>query len=216
MSELNFGQGTRCEQIPQGQNLFTSWITPIGCGLFLILTYGSLGIFETPEEVVQDSTRMLSGLFLTLGFAVFSALCGLLVGAVLGTLRSENPWGLGYWAAAYIEFFRSIPLILLLFFMHYGFLPLLGVHPDILVSSLFSFCLFESAYFAEIIRGGIRSIHRTEREAAIGLGLSPFQQFRFVIWPLAFQRSVPALVNQLIALLKDTSLASIVGVIEFT
>lgn len=168
------------------------------------------------QDLLQGTPLLLKGLGMTLLISGISIPLGLLLGTLLGTLRHQGQTPFRQLATGYIEFIRSIPLILLLVFIHYGVFPLLHLRPDFLASSLLSFCLFEGAYFAEILRGGLRSIQAGEQEAAISLGLSTLQQLIFIQLPLAFQRTLPAMMNQVVTLIKDTSLASIVGVIEWT
>lgn len=168
------------------------------------------------QDIVQGAPLLFSGLLMTVLLAVIVLPLAVVMGTLLGVLRHRGVFLFQKGAVVYVEFVRSVPLILFLVFIHYGLLPLLGIRPHFLMSSVLAFVLFESAYFAEIVRGGLRSLHVEEHEAAISLGLSRMQQLLLVDLPLAFQRTIPALVNQAISLIKDTSLASIVGVIELT
>ncbi|MDX2085341.1 MAG: amino acid ABC transporter permease [Candidatus Melainabacteria bacterium] len=169
-----------------------------------------------PHLLLEALPMLLQGLGVTLGLALSALLGGLLLGIPLGIARHEGPRWLRLPVSLYVESIRSVPLILFLVFIHYGLLPLLGYRPNFMVSSLLAFILFEAAYLAEIIRGGLRAIRPTERDAAKSLGLSWRQQMQYVCLPLAVRRTLPTLVGQGISLLKDTSLASIVGVIELT
>ena len=159
---------------------------------------------------------LLKGLYFTLGLGLAGFVYGLLGGTVLALLRSENKGIFGKLATLYTELMRGIPLILFLVFVHYGLLPMLFHRSDFVVSSLVAFGLFESAYLGEIIRSGLRAVSRTERESAISMGMTVRQRLQYVILPLAFQRMTPALIGQFITIIKDTSLASIIGVIELT
>jgi His/Glu/Gln/Arg/opine family amino acid ABC transporter permease subunit len=159
---------------------------------------------------------LAKGLLFTVFLAINSFTLALVFGTLLGLLREEVQGWLGKLAALYIEFIRGIPLILLLIFTHYGLLPLLFGGSNFIVSSLLTFILFESAYVGEIVRGGLRSVTTIERESALCLGLNRWQQLRYIVLPLAYRRMSPALVGQFISLLKDTSLAAAVGVVEFT
>ncbi|HEY9686549.1 MAG TPA: amino acid ABC transporter permease [Coleofasciculaceae cyanobacterium] len=168
------------------------------------------------EDVWVGLPLMAKGFLFTVLLAAVSFSGALLFGTMLGVLREEKKGWPGRAAGLYIEFLRGIPLILFLLFIHYGLMPTVFGHSDFLGSSLLAFFLFESAYVGEIIRGGLRSVTRSERESAKSLGLTETQQLWHVILPLAFQRMMPALAGQLVSLIKDTSLASIVGVIELT
>lgn len=197
--------------------LHSQWLW-LGIALFLLCIGALFGLGGIPpnEETFQNALRLGEGLGTTLLVSFIVLPVSLILGTILGLMRHENPMQAGKVATLYIEALRSIPLVLFLFFMHFGILPALGIKPNTITSSLAALCLFESAYFAEIIRGGLRAIHLEEREAAISLGLNYFQRIFFIFLPLAYQRSIPALINQVISLVKDTSLASIVGLIEFT
>jgi His/Glu/Gln/Arg/opine family amino acid ABC transporter permease subunit len=168
------------------------------------------------EDIVTGFPLLAKGIFFTVFLSVTSFVAALLLGTLLGLLREEIKGWPGKMAAVYIEFLRGIPLILFLVFIHYGLLPLLMGGSNFIVSSLLAFILFESAYIGEIIRGGLRSVTTAERESAQCLGLSGRQQLRYVVLPLAYRRMSPALVGQFVSLLKDTSLAATVGVVELT
>lgn len=168
------------------------------------------------EDILTGWPLLSKGLLYTLVLGLVSFAGGLLGGTLLGLLREENKGVPGRLAAFYIEVMRGIPLILLLVFIHYGLMPLLFRHSNFLTSSILAFILFESAYIGEIIRSGLKAVSRPEREAAISLGMNYPKQLVHVILPLAYSRMMPALIGQFITLIKDTSLASIVGVVELT
>lgn len=168
------------------------------------------------EDIIVGLPLMLQGLGYTLLISAVAFCAALLLGTGLALVRQEVRGLPGLLATIYIEFLRGIPLILFLLFMHYGLIPLLFGRSNFLISSLLAFTLFEAAWIGEILRGGLRSVTLAERDAARSLGLSRMQKWAFVILPLAFRRMMPALAGQLASLIKDTSLASIVGVIELT
>lgn len=168
------------------------------------------------EDIVNGWPLLSKGILYTLGLSIASYGLALPLGTLLGYARGELQGWVGRLVGFYIELLRGVPLILFLVFVHYGLMPLLFGQSNFIVSSLIAFVLFEAAYLGEIVRGGLRAVNQTEREAAKSLGLSDWQQLRYVVLPLAFSRMTPALVGQFISLLKDTSLASIVGVIELT
>ncbi|MBK8190688.1 MAG: amino acid ABC transporter permease [Vampirovibrionales bacterium] len=175
------------------------------------------------EDILTGWPLLAQGLVTTVILAVLSALFSLPLGIALGSLRADAPrllWPLRVAATLYIEGMRSLPLILWLAFVHYGLMfwvnNALDRPSSFLESALAGFILFEAAYFAEIWRGGLLSVRSGERDAARSLGLSPLDRYRRIYAPLAFSRALPALVGQLISLLKDTSLASIIGVMELT
>lgn len=116
----------------------------------------------------------------------------------------------------YVYLLRSVPLIMLVALIHYGILPSMGLQYSFFFSAFVAFSLSTIAYLTEILRGGFEALRREELESAASLGLSVWQRFLYVFIPLILARTMPALVNQGITLIKDTSLASIIGVIELT
>lgn len=119
-------------------------------------------------------------------------------------------------ATAYVDVFRGVPLLLVILLVGFGVpaLRLNGVTNSVIVLGTVAVIITYSAYVAEVIRSGILSIHPSQRAAARSLGLSQSQTMRFVVLPQAFKRVVPPLLNDLVALLKDTGLVSILGVTD--
>lgn len=169
------------------------------------------------EVISNNFDFLMKGLAMTFQLAFWAVLGSLLIGILLGILRYSRLPFISIAAAGYIEFTRSIPLILFIFFIHFGFLPyIIGTQSSFFTSSCLALILFTSAYIAEIIRGGLGSIEKEHIDAAVSLGLNSYQRLSYIILPLAVQRMTPALVSQFIALIKDTSLASTIGLIELT
>jgi len=159
----------------------------------------------------------MKGLEMTFLLALCSVAGSLALGTFLGITRYLKIPIFSLVVTAYIESVRSIPLILFLFFIHFGFLPyVIGAQSSFFTSSCLALIVFTSAYVAEIIRGGLGSIEKEHIDAATSLGLTQRQRLQYIILPIAFQRMMPALVSQFIALIKDTSLASTIGLIELT
>ncbi len=130
--------------------------------------------------------------------------------------RSSLP-ALRLLSVGYIEAFRAVPLIALLFVSRYmvGFLfPTSIEPPSYLVRAVIVITLFEAAYIAEIVRGGLQSVPKGQAEAAQAIGLAPLGVMRRVVLPQALRAVIPAMVGQFISLFKDTSLLSVVGFLE--
>jgi putative glutamine transport system permease protein len=168
-------------------------------------------------DVTDNFGFLMSGLGMTFKLAVISIIGSLSIGTLLGITRYIKIQPFSFIAAVCIETIRSVPLILFIFFVHFGFLPyIVGVKSSFFVSSCIALTAFTSAYIAEIVRSGLLSIEKEHVEAAVSLGLTRSQRLKYIILPLAFQRMMPALVSQFISLIKDTSLASTIGLIELT
>ena len=165
-------------------------------------------------EIFKDSLWMLVKTLptvfevLVLG-VVFSYLWGL----ILALLRLSRFRVLRYLTGAYIDFFRGLPLLLLFIFIYYG-LPLAGLTLNALTSGVLGLTLCYGAYSAEIFRAGIQAIPKGQTEAARSLGMTSGQAMRFVILPQAIKLVVPPLTNEFIAMIKDTSLMSVIAVPE--
>ena len=158
---------------------------------------------------------MLSGLQWTFILAAVSMVASFGAGIVFAMLRlSPYPWLRGP-AIVYIDVMRTIPLIMVIFWVFF-LVPVLTGRPTTPVrAALFALIVFNTSYMAEVIRAGIQSVSRTQTEAARASGLTHLQTMRFVILPQAIKNMVPALVNRFIALFMGTSLAYIIGVTEF-
>lgn len=136
--------------------------------------------------------------------------------ALARTSRSAALTPFRFLATAYVDIFRGVPLLLVILLVGFGVpaLRLSGVTNSVIVLGTVAVIITYSAYVAEVIRSGILSIHPSQRAAARSLGLSQTQTLRYVVLPQAFKRVVPPLLNDLVALLKDTGLVSILGVTD--
>jgi polar amino acid transport system permease protein len=152
----------------------------------------------------------------TLRLAIPSIVLGFLLGIFIGIARLAPQWWIRMPAVLYVEFFRGVPLVMVIFWM--WFIMPIVLHtaiPEFGVA-LAAFVIFEAAYLGEIVRAGIQSVPRGQVEAGTALGLSGAQGMRFVILPQALKNMIPSLVTQFIVLFKDTSLASIIGFMDLT
>jgi len=136
--------------------------------------------------------------------------------ALLRTSRSAALTPFRILATAYVDIFRGVPLLLVILLIGFGVpaLRIEGLTNSVLILGTTAVVLTYSAYVAEVIRSGILSIHPSQRAAARSLGLSSSQTMRHVVLPQALKRVVPPLLNDLVALLKDTGLVSILGVTD--
>ena len=143
----------------------------------------------------------------------------LIVGMVIALVRTSRAaalFPLRMLAAVFVDVFRGVPVILLVYLVGFGIpaLELSGLPSDPIILGGIALTLSYSAYVAEVYRAGIRSIHRGQRDAALAIGLTEGQALRHVIIPQAVRRVGPPLLNDFIALQKDVALVSILGVIE--
>jgi glutamate/aspartate transport system permease protein len=147
----------------------------------------------------------------SLSLTVFATLFGIAFGTLLAMARLSSNKVLSTAASAYVNLFRSVPLVLVIFWF-YILVPLLtGVQVGAEKSAYLTFAIFEAAYFCEIMRAGIQSIPKGQIAAGQALGFTYGQNMRYVILPQAFRNVVPLLLTQTIILFQDTSLVYVVG-----
>ena len=167
-------------------------------------------LVDTESGVPQSLGRALVN---TLRAAVVAMALSMLIGAILAAGRlSDHSWVRGP-VSVVVQFFRGIPLLLLIFFVFLG-LPQLGINLDLFWSLVLGLTLYNMAVLAEIFRAGILSIDRGQSEAGYALGLRKTQVMTLILVPQAVRRMLPAIVSQLVTLLKDTSLGFVIGYFE--
>jgi len=183
------------------------WIGMAPVGLWLLA--GGLGLLPV-------ASRDWGGLALTLLLTAGSGLLALPLGVLLALGRRSDLPVLRMSSTAYIELMRAVPLIAVLFFGQL-LIPLFlppGLEINRVLRAVLAFALFAAAYIAEDVRGGLQAIPPTQREAAAVLGLSPAQTLQLVVLPQAMRIALPALTNQAVGLLQNTSLMAILGLVE--
>jgi polar amino acid transport system permease protein len=151
----------------------------------------------------------------TLLISILGIALGLVIGAIVcAAALSRSPW-LRRLAALWVSFLRGVPLLVQLLLVYY-LLPVIGINVPALVAAVVTVGICASAYISEIWRGAILSLPRGQAEAATAIGMAPRDIWTRVILPQAVSLSLPALVNELILLVKASSLVSIVGILEVT
>jgi glutamate/aspartate transport system permease protein len=165
--------------------------------------------------IFDNMPFLLKGMQTTLLLTALAMFGGIVLGTLLALARISSIKPLSFVAASYINFFRSLPLILVIFWFYFLVPLVLGRPVGGFYSVLVAFTLFEAAYYAEIIRAGITSVRAGQFQAARALGLSYGQSMRFVVLPQAFRAMIPILLTQGIILFQDTSLVYVVGLKDF-
>jgi polar amino acid transport system permease protein len=156
---------------------------------------------------------LLEGAVVTLWLTVASLAAGLVLGVGIALMRLSGNAALSGFAAFYCWIFRGTPLLVQLLIIYTG-LPLFGIRFSVTQAALLGLSLNEAAYLSEIVRAGILSVAKGQREAATALGLSRFRVFRHVVWPQAMRIIIPPLGNSVNGLLKTTSAASVISMEE--
>ncbi|WP_224724383.1 ABC transporter substrate-binding protein/permease [Paenibacillus vietnamensis] len=157
---------------------------------------------------------ILKGVYVTLLFTLVSALFGLVWGTVLSLFKISGIKPLEWFATAYTSVFRGTPLLVQLTLIYYATPQLTGYDIPALMAAGLAFGLNSAAYLSETIRGGIMAVDKGQREAAIALGVPYRKMMVRIIFPQALRNILPALVNECVALLKESSLVSVIGVAD--
>jgi glutamate transport system permease protein len=160
------------------------------------------------------TTYILPGIRGTLEVALVAGVLALVFGAVFGIGRLSDHWWLRAPSAVVVEFFRSIPLLVLIFFAFFGSFAVLGVAISAFSAVLFGLTLYNGSVIAEIVRAGVRAVPRGQSEAAYAIGLRKGAVMRIILLPQAIRSMLPVLLSQLVVLLKDSALGYIIGYTE--
>jgi polar amino acid transport system permease protein len=164
-----------------------------------------------------DRFVLFQGWLMTVGITAVALVLSVLAGFLLSLGQRSYFLPLRYLTRFLVETMRCIPLLALIFLIWYGLEGALGVGNQYrLISGILILTLFESAYISEIFRAGIESVGKTQIESARAIGFTRTQTYRYVIIPQAFRQVLPPLVGQLVSLIKDSSLLSVIAIAEFT
>ena len=157
---------------------------------------------------------LLAGLQMTIKVSVLSIFFGTLMGVAGALAKTSRFRMLRALAFTYVEWIRNTPLLIQILFIYFGLGVFFSLSP--MVASVFALSFFSGAYITEIIRAGIQSIHKGQREAAFSLGMTEGQSMFLVVLPQAVRRILPPLAGQFISLIKDSSLVSVIAVSDLT
>ena len=187
---------------------------------------------------------LLQGLIITIRVSIYASILALILGVILGIARCSQNLVVRMLARTYLEFLRNIPPLVVIFIFYFFLAEQLIQAISIedwaysvakmednqlweffcgdmrrfpsLVSGVIVLALFESAFVGEIVRAGIQSIDRGQREAARSIGMNKFQEMRYIVLPQAMRKIMPPMANQFITLIKDSSIISLISVQELT
>ena len=168
------------------------------------------------DLVVNSFPLLLVGAGVTIKITALSVALGVVIGLFVGIARISRIRILRILAAIYVDFFRGTPLLVQIFLVYFALPVITGQRVDPFVAAIGSCGINSGAYVAEIFRAGIQSIDKGQMEAGRSLGMTWVQTMRYIIVPQAFKRVIPPLGNEFIALLKDSSLVSVIGFEELT
>ena len=166
--------------------------------------------------VVNSFPLLLIGAGVTIQITMLSTAIGFVIGLIVGVARISNLRVLRMLAEVYVEFFRGTPLLVQIFLFYFALPVITGQRIDPFIAAISACGINSGAYVAEIFRAGIQSIDDGQMEAGRSLGMTWLQTMRYIIVPQAFKRVIPPLGNEFIAMLKDSSLVSVIGFEELT
>ena len=182
--------------------------------VWVVVRFNEKGQFD--EAKLRPLTQwsvlkfLLVGLLNTVKVSATAMAGALTIGALMALGRLSRSWPPRLLAATYVEFFRGLPLYLLIIFCGFG-LPQMGIRIPLFWALALGLTIYNSAILAEVYRAGILSLDRGQSEAAFSLGMGYWQTMGLVIIPQAIRRMVPAIVSQLVTLIKDSSLGVVIG-----
>ncbi len=165
------------------------------------------------ELIKSVAPQLLTGALITLQIALFGSLFGFCGGTLLGIAQTSHSKILSYLVTIYVTIIRGTPMLLQIMFF-FLMLPFIGIHISPLTTAIIAIGINSSAYISQIVRSGISSISKGQLEAATTLGISRYDTTRYIVLPQALRVVLPALGNEFITLIKDSSLASTIGVLE--
>ena len=172
-------------------------------------------IEKVPEIFLKNLSNFLSGTGLTLELAFYTVIFGTLLGVIVTLLRRCKIAPVRWIMNLYVEFLRGTPLLVQALMVVYG-APQLGINPGRKMLSIIALVINSSAYMSEIVRAGIQAIDHGQTEAAVSLGMTRTQNLLYIILPQAMKTTLPAMGNEFVSIIKESSLLYAVGLYELT
>lgn len=167
------------------------------------------------DQVKASAPLLWRGTLTTITISVLAMGLAIFLGVCLAVARLYGPKPVGFLAAAYVEIFRGTPLLVQLFLIYYG-LPTIGIQLDAFVAAILGLGLNYAAYEGENYRAGLLAIPKGQMEAALALGMNRWQALRHILLPQSFRIVIPPVTNDFIALFKDSSVISVIALVELT
>lgn len=166
------------------------------------------------ELITKYLPLLLQGASITLYIAGLSCAIGLMGGILLALIQTSGNRLLSSMVTLYVTIIRGTPMLIQIAFLYYGILPTLGINISALYAAIIAIGLNSTAYISQVVRSGIASVSKGQIEAARTLGFTTSQIIRYIILPQALRIVIPSLGNEFITLIKDSSLAYTIGVVE--
>jgi polar amino acid transport system permease protein len=167
------------------------------------------------DSVYAYKQKFIDGFIMTVIISFFALILSFIIGLFFTYAQNSKLLMLRFFSRFYIEIIRGTPLLVQILIFFYVFANNLGFENRYIVGTVI-LAMFAGAYVCEIIRGAIESIDITQYETSLSLGMTNYQMYRYIIFPQAFRRMLPALTGQFASIIKDSSLLSIISISEFT
>ena len=161
--------------------------------------------------ITNNLPLLLYGALMTIKITAVAVSCGFIIGLIVSLARMSNFVIIRLIAKCYVDVIRGTPMLVQIFMIYFALPQIIGTRIDPYVAACAACSINSGAYLSEIFRAGIQSVDKGQMEAGRSLGLSWWQTMRFIIIPQAFKASIPPLGNEFIAMLKDSSLVSVIG-----
>ena len=165
------------------------------------------------EAALNSIPYLLEGLIVTIEVTILVVIFATGIGIVFGIFLCYGPRYLRLFIRIYSDFIRGIPILVLLFFVYYGF-PVIGINLDNFLAAVVALTIFKISHVVENTRGALESIHSGQMEAAKSIGLNFRQRMIYVIFPLAIRRFLPPWINSVADTAKGSALVSLIGVVD--
>lgn len=183
--------------------------------VFIALSVNAIGLKLDFTTLIQYKSRLWQGFVMTIAISIGSLILSLLIGTITAMGQNSRVLVINYICKVYIQIIRGTPLLVQIYFFYYIIGTAWGIN-NRYIAGIIILSIFEGAYVSEIIRGGLQSIESQEYEIAKAIGLDAIKTFKLVTFPILMSRILPALTGQFTSIIKDSSLLSVIAVIELT
>jgi His/Glu/Gln/Arg/opine family amino acid ABC transporter permease subunit len=171
--------------------------------------------YQPDWSVIPNNLDLLwTALVATFKVSIVAELIAIAIGLIMGVLRAQKHPLLRAPARIYVEFFRSVPILVLLLWLFFGLKIVLNLDLTVFMAGILGLGLFYGAFLAEVFRAGLQAVPSGQREAGLTLGLSRWHTMTSVVLPQAIRIVVPPLANSYVGMLKDATLVSVIGLVE--
>lgn len=195
--------------------VLSSFLVAIFLIAFVWVSIYLIGINLDFTTLYQYRFRLWQGFVMTIFISLASLIISLFIGLVTAFLQNSKILAVSYLCKTYVQIIRGTPLLVQIYFFYYIIGTAWGIN-NRYIAGVFILSIFEGAYISEIIRGGFNSINRQNYEIAKAIGLTPVKTFKLVTLPILLSRILPALAGQFASIIKDSSLLSVIALIELT